>query len=128
MRGIQLLMIASLLSACAGSFSKNESDLNLSMLRYEKAWRWSNTELIAAFHYPETYSRESLAQHEKIRIASYDAVVSHQREDKSVVQRVAVSYYDKDDIRIKRINFELVWQLDRASGQWLVNSPLPTLE
>lgn len=127
MRVVSVLIIAWMLVACA-STSNGESDIELSMLRYEKAWRWNNGEMVSRFHRPESYNPQALAQLGQVRIGNYEVLNRRYLSKDRMVQRVRFTYYFNDDIRVKTLEVEQAWELDPKLKRWIVTSPMPVLK
>ncbi len=127
MRIVALLVVVWMLTACASS-SNGESDIELSMLRYEKAWRWNNAEMVSRFHLPEAYDPQALAQLSRIRIGNYEVLNRRYLDKDNMTQRVRFTYYFNDDIRVKKMEVEQAWVLDGTLKRWIITSPVPVLK
>ncbi len=126
MKTVAVLMVAWMLVACA-STSNGESDIELSMLRYEKAWRWNDAGMVSRFHLPEAYDPQAMAQLGRIRIGNYEVLNRRYLADNEMVQRVRFTYYFSDDIRVKTQEVDQTWVMNKELKRWIVTSPMPVL-
>ncbi len=121
-----LLAVALLLGGCA-SRPDGATDFNLNSLRYEKAWRWGNSDVLALYHQHDPALLEALARLDGIRVANFQVVRQIPRPDGTIVQQALITYYYADDVRVKKQQVELVWKLDEEARRWIVLSPMPVL-
>ena len=127
MRLLATLIACIILSACAAP-SNGGNDLELSLLRYEKAWRWNNAQVIGYYHKDAASQVPALAQVEKIRIGKYQVIDRQTVDSRHLKLRVRFTYYLANDIRVKTKDVDQTWELDDKLKRWVVTSPIPILE
>ena len=126
MKRLLVCVIVVMLAACA-SVSKSASDFEISLIRYEKALRWHDIEVLKFMHKEGTYQPAQLHQYKNIRIGKYETLSRQQLEGKKIAHKVVIGYFFKDDYRVKEIEVEQMWEFDKQLNRWLITSPLPVL-
>ncbi len=122
---LSLLILSSFLAAC--SMTSKQSDLDVSLLQYEKGWRWNEMGVVLQFHRLGSYDASKVSKYKNIRIGDYRVLSSYPVAGGKVLQKVSLSYHYRDDVRIKSKTFDVVWNYAPKLKRWYVESPLPDI-
>ena len=100
MRRLALIGLVVLLSACAEMSTRN-TQLDLTLIQYEKALRWSGIEQVNQYRKePVHFTSRQLAMFKKIKVTGYDVIQTSYRDDKfkqlQVIQVVEIRYVNED--------------------------------
>ncbi len=131
-RIIALLLIAILLQACAAvDDSKKSIGLDKTLYYYESAMRWADFPAANSLRRYEgdpapVTNPEKLG---RIKITGYDIVSTNPSEDESAVYiTVKISYYDEDNLKLRSLVDNQVWQFDENQKTWYISTPLPVFK
>ena len=131
-RTITLLLSVILLQACAAvDNSKKSITLDQALYYYESAMRWAD---FSAANNLRRYSGEPApvtdpAKLKRIKVTGYDVVSTNPSEDESSVYiTVKISYYDEDNLKVRSLTDNQVWQFDAVQKAWYISTPLPVFE
>ena len=95
---------------------------------YAKAIRWSDFES-AHFFAKHLESKPDLNRLKKFKVISYEVKkIIHQREHLKVLQNVALSYYNKDQLTEKNLSYQEIWEYDDKDGSWYLTSGFPAFK
>jgi len=125
-KALTLLLFGYFLVAC--SMTSKQSDLDVSLLQYEKGWRWNEIGVVLQFHRVGSYDVASINHYENIRIGDYQVLSSRPLEGGRILQQVSLSYHYRDDVRIKNTTFDVIWGYDSSHKRWYVESNLPIIK
>ena len=131
MRRLALMGLLILLSACAEVSTRN-TQLDLTLIQYEKALRWSGIEQTNQFRkQPIRFTPRQQAMFKKIKVTGYDIVQTSYRDDKlkqlQVIQLVQIRYVNEDTQIERKINHQQIWEWDSDADRWWLVSPLPNI-
>ena len=131
MRRLALIGLVVLLFACAEVSTRN-TQLDLTLIQYEKALRWSSVEQTNQFRKdPINFSSRQLAMFKKIKVTGYDVIQTSYRDDKikqlQVIQLVEVRYVNEDTQVEKKFSEQQVWEWDKDTSRWYLVSPFPKI-
>ena len=128
-RIITLLLGAILLQACAAvDDSKKTISLDKSLYYYESAMRWAD---FAAANSLRRYEGEPApatdpARLKHIKITGYDVISTKPSDDESTVYiTVKISYYDEDNLKLRSLTDNQVWNFDDTQKIWYITTALP---
>ena len=129
MRHLLLIGLVVVLTACAETSTRN-TQLDLTLIQYEKALRWSGVEQANQFRKePVNFSQHQLAMFKKIKVTGYDIVQTTYRDDKlkqlQVTQLVEIRFVNEDTQIEKRFTDQQVWEWDENTKRWWIVSPFP---
>ena len=131
MRRLVLIGLVIVLSACAEVSTRN-TQLDLTLIQYEKALRWSGVEQTNQYRKePINFSSQQLAMFKKIKVTGYDIIQTSYRDDKitqlQVIQLVEVRFVNEDTQVEKKFTDQQVWEWDKDSNRWWIVSPFPKI-
>ena len=131
MRRLLLIGLVVVLSACAEVSTRN-TQLDLTLIQYEKALRWSGVEQTNQFRKePINFSQSQLAMFKKMKVTGYDVIQTSYRDDKlkqlQIIQLVEVRFVNEDTQVEKRFRDQQVWEWDEDAKRWWIVSPFPKI-
>ena len=131
MRRLLMIGLVVLLTACAEVSTRN-TQLDLTLIQYEKTLRWSGVEQTNQFRKePINFSSRQLAMFKKIKMTGYDVIQTSYRDDKikqlQVIQLVEVRFVNEDTQVEKKFSEQQVWEWDKEAGRWWLVSPFPDI-
>lgn len=131
MRRLALIGLVVLLSACADMSTRN-TQLDLTLIQYEKALRWSGIEQVNQYRKePIHFTPQQLANFKKIKVTGYDVIQTSYRDDQfkqlQVIQLVEVRYVNEDTQVERKFNEQQIWEWDKDANRWWLVSPLPKI-
>jgi hypothetical protein len=131
MRRLLMIGLVVLLTACAEVSTRN-TQLDLTLIQYEKTLRWSGVEQTNQFRKePINFSSRQLAMFKKIKVTGYDVIQTSYRDDKikqlQVIQLVEVRFVNEDTQVEKKFSEQQVWEWDKEAGRWWLVSPFPNI-
>ena len=131
MRRLALIGLVVLLSACAEMSTRN-TQLDLTLIQYEKALRWSGIEQVNQYRKePIHFTPQQLAKFRKIKVTGYDVIQTSYRDDQfkqlQVIQLVEVRYVNEDTQVERKFNEQQIWEWDKEADRWWLVSPLPKI-
>lgn len=131
MRRLLLIGLVVVLSACAEVSTRN-TQLDLTLIQYEKALRWSGIEQTNQYRKePINFSSQQLAMFKKMKVTGYDVIQTSYRDDKlkqlQITQLVEVRFVNEDTQIEKRFTEQQVWEWDKDSDRWWLVSPFPQI-
>lgn len=131
MRRLVLIGLVIVLTACAEASTRN-TNLDLTLIRYEKALRWSGVAQTNQFRKePINFSSQQLAMFKKIKVTGYDIIQTSYRDDKlkqlQVIQLVEVRYVNEDTQIERKFSEQQVWEWDDEASRWWLVSPFPQI-
>ena len=131
MRRLALIGLVVLLSACAEMSTRN-TQLDLTLIQYEKALRWSGIEQINQYRKePVHFTSQQLAKFKKIKVTGYDVIQTSYRDDKvkqlQVIQLVEVRYVNEDTQVERKFSEQQIWEWDKDTNRWWLVSPFPKI-
>ena len=122
-----ICLLLMLPGACATTSDKMDK-LNSTLKGYEKALRWAKFEAAYSFHRWDKDEQPSIPGHLKnIRLTSYS--VSNRKFDAKTMtakQKVAISYYNKNNLREKSLVDKQRWKFFPDEERWFLMSKPPT--
>jgi len=95
---------------------------------YERRIFWSEFETAKMFLAPDdTATRRMPSKH--VRVTDYRVrEVTFSDDSRKVIQLVEISYYKSDNLSIKTIMDEQVWEFVPDRGVWLLKSGFPNFD
>jgi len=131
MQRLALIGLVVLLSACAEMSTRN-TQLDLTLIQYEKALRWSGIEQINQYRKePVHFTSQQLAKFKKIKVTGYDVIQTSYRDDKvkqlQVIQVVEFRYVNEDTQVERKFSEQQIWEWDKDSKRWWLVSPFPKI-
>jgi hypothetical protein len=131
MRRLLMIGLVVVLTACAEVSTRN-TQLDLTLIQYEKTLRWSGVEQTNQFRKePINFSSRQLAMFKKIKVTGYDVIQTSYRDDKikqlQVIQLVEVRFVNEDTQVEKKFSEQQVWEWDKEAGRWWLVSPFPDI-
>ena len=128
-RSITFLLTAVLLQACAAiDDSKKSISLDQSLYYYESAMRWADFESANSLrrYTGDPAPATDPARLKRIKVTGYEVLSTVPSADESEVYiTVNISYYDEDNLKVKSLTDNQVWQYDAKQDAWYVTTPLP---
>ncbi len=126
---LSICLLLMLPGACATTSDKMDK-LNTTLKGYEKALRWAKFEAAYSFHKWDTDEQPSIPRHLKnIRLTSYS--VNNRKFDVKTMtakQTVAISYYNKNNLREKSLEDKQRWKYFPDEERWYLMSEPPTFQ
>ncbi|MDH3948089.1 MAG: hypothetical protein OEU74_03915 [Gammaproteobacteria bacterium] len=131
MRHLALIGLVVLLSACAEVSTRN-TQLDLTLIKYEKTLRWSSVEQTNQYRKePIHFTSQQLAMFKKIKVTGYDVIQTSYRDDKvkqlQVIQLVEVRYVNEDTQVERKFSEQQIWEWDKDTNRWWLVSPFPKI-
>lgn len=131
MRRLALLGVIVMLSACAEMSTRN-TQLELTLIQYEKTVRWSGIEQTNAYRkQPINFSAQQLAMFKKIKITGYDTTQSsysyNDLKQLLIHQVVEVRYVNQDTQVERKYTEQQTWEWDEDAKRWWLTSPFPQI-
>jgi len=131
MRRLALFALIALLSACAEMSTRN-TQLELTLIQYEKTLRWSGIEQTNVYRkQPINFSPQQLAMFKKIKVTGYDTLqssYSHTELKQLLVhQTVEVRFINQDTQVERKYTEQQTWEWDDDAERWWLVSPFPTI-
>ncbi len=131
MRRLALLGLIVLLSACAEMSTRN-TQLELTLIQYEKTLRWSGIEQTNTYRkQPINFSPLQREQFKKIKVSGYDTVqTSYSHSDLKqlqVHQLVEVRFVNQDTQVERKYTEQQTWEWDENTKRWWLVSPFPEI-
>ncbi len=123
------LAICMLLAACASTADKMDR-LNSTLRGYEKALRWAKFDIAYSFHKWDSAEQPSIPQHLKnIRLTTY-GVSNSSFDEKTMTakQTVAMSFYNKNDLRERSLEDKQRWKYFPDKKRWYLISKPPSFQ
>lgn len=128
-RTVILLLSAALLHACAAvDDSRKSISLDKALYFYESAMRWGDFSAANSLrrHEGEPAPATDPAKLKRIKVTGYDVVSTNTSDDETAVYiTVKISYYDEDDLKLRSLTDNQVWQFDENRKSWYISTPLP---
>ncbi len=114
------------LAACASTFDFRKEELfETSSKRYGRMIRWSDFENARGYFAADVSEARRTAPQD-IQVTEYEpnqiAVADDRRH---VLQVVRISYFKLDDLRIRTIQDQQLWEFDSEQGAWFLKSGFP---
>ena len=131
MQRLALIGLVVLLSACAEMSTRN-SQLDLTLIQYEKTLRWSGLEQTNTYRkQPINFTSQQLAMFKKIKVTGYDVIQTSYRDDKvkqlQVIQVVEIRYVNEDTQVERKFSEQQIWEWDKEANRWWLVSPFPKI-
>ena len=131
MRRFLLIGLVVVLSACAEVSTRN-TQLDLTLIQYEKALRWSGVEQTNQFRKePINFSSRQLAMFKKIKVTGYDVIQTSYRDDKlkqlQIIQLVEIRYVNEETQVERKFSEQQIWEWDKDTKRWWLVSPFPKI-
>ena len=131
MRRLVLFGLIVMLSACAEMSTRN-TQLDLTLIQYEKTLRWSGIEQTNAYRkQPIKFSSQQLAMFKKIKVTGYDTIQSsyshNELKQLLVHQMVEVRYVNQDTQVERKYTEQQTWEWDEDAKRWWLTSPFPQI-
>ena len=131
-RFIVLLLTAILLQACAAiDDSKKTISLDQSLYFYESAMRWADFKSANSMrrYTGDPASATDPDKLKRIKVTGYDVLNTAPSKDEAEVYiTVKISYYDQDDLKVRSLTDNQVWQYDKLNNVWYISTPLPVFK
>ena len=131
-RIILLLLTAILLQACAAiDDSKKSISLDQSLYFYESAMRWADFESANSLrrYAGDPAPATNPAKLKRIKVTGYEVLNTVPSDDDTkVFITVKISYYDQDNLKVRSLTDNQVWQYDKQQNAWYVSTPLPVFK
>ena len=129
MRRLALIGLVVLLSACAEMSTRN-SQLDLTLIQYEKTLRWSGVEQTNQYRkQPINFTSRQLAMFKKIKVTGYDVIQTSYANDQvkqlRVSQLVEVRFVNEDTQVERKFSEQQTWEWDDEAKRWWLVSPFP---
>lgn len=118
------------LTACAAPQDELQ-DYEFAVIRYEKALRWQDLDLLIAFHKNERNSvtAEQRKHLKQFRVTAYNVVQKSMAPDHlHATQVVEVKYYNTDYQIVRDMTLHNDWEYDEKNRQWYLTNPLPVFK
>ncbi|MCU0564953.1 MAG: hypothetical protein MUE48_13710 [Desulfobacterales bacterium] len=123
-RWILLLVAAALAVGCASTFDFRREEVFEDTVRaYGRLITWSDFGTASAYLAPDA---ENKTVPKGVRVASYDfkqLVYTHDKQ--AAVNIIEISYYRENDMRLKTIMDQQLWQFNAAKQAWQLKSGFP---
>ena len=121
---VYLLSMLLLLAGCTTTMDVNQR-FDDATFRYERALRWGNTQQAIQFQKtPQQLTDRQRQQFKNVKITAYN-VVDVTRSGNRIRQAVEIQYYTDDDVVVRTIMDQQLWEYDEKAGQWYLLTPLP---
>jgi hypothetical protein len=131
-RIIVLFLTAILLQACAAiDDSKKTISLDQSLYFYESAMRWADFKSANSLrrYTGDPAPATDPAKLRRIKVTGYEVLNTVPSDDETEVYVTArISYYDEDNLKVKSLTDNQVWQYDKQHNAWYVSTPLPVFK
>ena len=131
-RIIVFLLTAILLQACAAvDDSKKSINLDQTLYYYESAMRWADFSAANSMRRFEgdTVPANKPEKLKHIKVTGYDVLSTNPSDDETkVFITVKISYYDEDNLKLRTLVDNQVWQFDEEQKDWYISTPLPVFE
>jgi hypothetical protein len=131
-RIIVFLLTAILLQACAAvDDSKKSINLDQTLYYYESAMRWADFSAANSMRRSEgdTVPANNPEKLKHIKVTGYDVLSTKPSDDETkVFITVKISYYDEDNLKLRTLVDNQVWQFDEEQKVWYISTPLPVFE
>jgi len=128
-RIIVLLLTTILLQACAAiDDSKKSISLDQSLYFYESAMRWADFESANSLrrYDGDPATATDPAKLKRIKVTGYEVLNTVPADDDTEVNiTVKISYYDEDNLKVRSLTDNQVWQYDDKQNAWYVSTALP---
>lgn len=121
-----LLLGTVLLSGCASTFDfRREEVFEDTAKAYGRSIRGSDFESALAFLAPDQ-SGAAITLPKDVRVTEYEVKqVAYEAGKRKVIQIVAISYHQLNDLRVRKLQDKQLWEFDSATATWLLKSGLP---
>lgn len=129
MRRLVLFGLVVLISACAEMSTRN-TQLDLTLIQYEKTLRWSGIEQTNAYRkQPINFTSQQLAMFKKIKVTGYDTIQStysySDLKQLRINQLVEVRFINQDTQVERKYSEQQTWEWDEEAKRWWLVSPFP---
>jgi hypothetical protein len=129
MRRLALFGLIMLLSACAEMSTRN-TQLDLTLIQYEKTLRWSGIEQTNSYRkQPINFSSQQLAMFKKIKVTGYDIIqtsYSNSELKQLLVNQLVEVRFINEDTQVERsFREQQTWEWDEEAKRWWLVSPFP---
>lgn len=131
MQRLALVGLVVLLSACAEMSTQN-TQLELTLIQYEKTLRWSGIEQTNIYRkQPINFSPQQREMFKKIKVTGYDTIqtsYSHSELKQVLVhQLVEVRFVNQDTQVEHKYTEQQTWEWDESAKRWWLVSPFPAI-
>ena len=129
MRRLALFGLIVLLSACAEMSTRN-TQLDLTLIQYEKTLRWSGLEQTNRYRkQPINFTSQQLAMFKKIKVTGYDTIQTTysntELKQLRINQLVEVRFINEDTQVERKYSDQQTWEWDEEAKRWWLVSPFP---
>jgi hypothetical protein len=129
MRRLVLFGLIVLLSACAEMSTRN-TQLDLTLIQYEKTLRWSGIEQTNAYRkQPINFTSQQLAMFKKVKVTGYDIIQTtysnSELKQLRIDQLVEVRFINEDTQIERKYSEQQTWEWDKDAKRWWLVSPFP---
>lgn len=123
-----LLLIG--LAACAVQEQQQLEDLQVALMRYEKAIRWGEFELANTMRDADLRTvLPEKGNHGKIKVTSYQVIQSPSPNATGLLeQTVTIGYVNNTSQLERTIKDHQLWRYDEEARRWWLMSELPAFE
>lgn len=126
MRRLILLLVAAavLAAGCASTFDfRREEVFEETVRAYGRLITWSDFGTASAYLAPDA---ENKSVPKGVRVATYDFKQLVFTQDKmAAVNLIEISYYRENDMRLKTLMDQQLWQFNEAKQTWQLKSGFP---
>ena len=131
MRRLVLFGLVVLISACAEMSTRN-TQLDLTLIQYEKTLRWSGIEQTNTYRkQPINFTSQQLAMFKKIKVTGYDTIQStyayNELKQLRINQLVEVRFINQDTQIERKYSEQQTWEWDEEAKRWWLVSPFPDI-
>jgi hypothetical protein len=131
MRRLVLFGLVVLISACAEMSTRN-TQLDLTLIQYEKTLRWSGIEQTNTYRkQPINFTSQQLAMFKKIKVTGYDTIQStysySELKQLRINQLVEVRFINQDTQIERKYSEQQTWEWDEEAKRWWLVSPFPDI-
>jgi hypothetical protein len=131
MQRLALVGLVVLLSACAEMSTQN-TQLELTLIQYEKTLRWSGIEQTNIYRkQPINFSPAQREMFKKIKVTGYDTLqtsYSHSELKQVLVHQLVDVRFINEDTQVEhKYTEQQTWEWDENAKRWWLVSPFPTI-
>jgi len=128
---ICLIVLSFLFHGCSTLSNQYEKDeYERTMFDYDTAMQLSEFNVVCKFLDSAVMERDAcLAHYDNLKIIEYEVLeVEVVEEKKKVTQSVVVDYHFRDQVVLKKVQYEQTWKYQEDVKTWLLQSEPPMFE
>ncbi len=128
MRLLVIGLLVLLVVGCSTTHDK-QHDLTITLISYEKAFRWGAVDNVMGYMPPGTaVDRALFERYSSVSIGGYQTVSRSPISKEGIVEvTVSIDYIDNDSMKVHKYVDKQLWEYDDEYGRWFLVSPLPEL-